>query len=99
MAVYNLTILIWFGYALIRCEPRKLAANPLQTQRWEDGLADVQQHPVPADSLIPMFESMVERAISRSANYDEPSSAEIEFPAPKAYSAASTGTCSKSSGQ
>jgi hypothetical protein len=95
MGVYNLIILIWFSYTLVRCEARKSAANPLQTQRWEEGLAEVQQHPVPADSLIPMFESMVERAINRSANNDEPSSPDIKFPAPKAYSAASTGTGSK----
>jgi hypothetical protein len=45
------------------------AVNHLQTQRWEQGLADLQQS-VPSDSLIPMFEGMVERAFSRSSNLE-----------------------------
>jgi len=32
-------------------------------------LADL-QHPMSSDSLIPMFEGMVERAFSRSSNLD-----------------------------
>ena len=48
---------------------RQAAVNHLQTQRWEQGLADL-QHPVPSDSLIPMFEGMVERAFSRSSNLE-----------------------------
>ena len=47
----------------------RAAANHLQTQRWEQDLADL-QHPVPSDSLIPMFEDMVERAFSRSSNLE-----------------------------
>ena len=95
MAFYNLSIVIWLAYTLAQGEARKLAANPLQTQRWERGLADI-QHPVPADSLIPMFESMVERAISRSANLEEelPGPA-VPTDAPKSYSAASSGSGSK----
>jgi hypothetical protein len=57
MAAYNLSIVIWIGYSLARREARQSAVNPLQTQRWEQGLADI-QHPVPSDALIPMFESM-----------------------------------------
>jgi hypothetical protein len=91
LAVYNLSIVIWIGYSLARTEARQAAANPLQTQRWEQGLADI-QHPVPSDSLIPMFESMVERAISRSSNLDE-ELPKRELPAqpPKSFSAASSG--------
>jgi hypothetical protein len=70
MGVYNLSIIIWITYCLIRSEARQTATIPLQTHRWERGLSDI-QHPVPSDSLIPMFESMVERAISRSSSLDE----------------------------
>jgi hypothetical protein len=70
MAAYNLSIIVWIGYSLARTEARQSAANPLQTQRWEQGLADI-QHPASSGSLIPMFESMVECAISRSSNLDE----------------------------
>lgn len=95
MAVYNLSIVIWIGYCgLARSEVRQSASNPLQTHRWEQGLADI-QHPVPSDSLIPMFESMVERAISRSSDLDELPRREPPVPAPKTFSAASSASGSK----
>ena len=76
MVTYLLAILVWLGYSLSRQGVREGAVNRLQTQRWEQGLADL-QHPVPSDSLIPMFEGMVERAFSRSSNLE---SAENQFP-------------------
>lgn len=81
---------VWCGYALSPNAKRESTVNRLQTQRWEQGLADL-QHPTPSDSLIPMFEGMVERAFSRSSNLEH---LEDHFalhrpaPAPKASSAA-----------
>lgn len=69
MAAYNVAICIWIGYSLSPKAVRDVATNHLQTQRWEQGLSDL-QHPVPSDSLIPMFEGMVERAFSRSSNLE-----------------------------
>jgi hypothetical protein len=46
---------------------RDASTNHLRTQRWEKGLADI-QHATSNDSLIPMFETMVERAFTRSSN-------------------------------
>jgi hypothetical protein len=69
MVTYVLGILIWLRYSLFRSEARANAVNRLQTDRWEQSLADLQQ-PVPTDSLIPMFEGMVERAFSRSSNME-----------------------------
>ncbi len=94
---YDVALMIWGGYSWARSELRQTASNPLQTQRWEEGLAKA-QHPVPADSLIPMFESMVERAITRSASSEELPPSELKFPAAKAFSAASGGTGSKARG-
>jgi hypothetical protein len=95
LAAYNLSIVIWIGYSLARTEARQSAANPLQTQRWEQGLADI-QHPASSGSLIPMFESMVERAISRSSNLDEDlPRGELPAQPPKSFSAASSGSGSK----
>ena len=71
MVTLILAILIWLGYSLSRKAVRVAAVNHLQTQRWEQGLADL-QHSVPSDSLIPMFEGMVERAFSRSSNLESP---------------------------
>lgn len=69
MATFLVAILIWLGYSLSPKGAQESAGNRLQTQRWEQGLADL-QHQVPPDSLIPMFEGMVERAFSRSSTLD-----------------------------
>jgi hypothetical protein len=69
MVTLILAILVWCGYSLSRKAVRVAAVNHLQTQRWEQGLADL-QNPVLSDSLIPMFEGMVERAFSRSSNLE-----------------------------
>jgi hypothetical protein len=69
MAAYIVAILVWSSYAISRTAVRVAAVNRLQTERWEQGLADLQQ-PVTSDSLIPMFENMVERAFSRSSNLE-----------------------------
>jgi hypothetical protein len=76
MSAYALAIFVWLGYSLSRNAVRVAAANRLQTERWEQGLADLQQ-PGSSDSLIPMFEGMVERAFSRSSNLE---SAEEDIP-------------------
>ncbi len=69
MSAYGLAIFVWLGYSLSRNAVRVAAVNRLRTERWEQGLADI-QHPVSSDSLIPMFEGMVERAFSRSSNLE-----------------------------
>ncbi len=75
MIAYNSAIVVWIGYALARNPVRATVANHFQTQRWEQSLADI-QHPVGSDSLIPMFESMVERAFSRSPDLGDVPQAE-----------------------
>ena len=65
MIAYNVTFLIWFGYMATKSPARDQAAPMLRPQRWEQSLNDL-QNPVAADSLIPMFESMVDRALSKT---------------------------------
>lgn len=65
MIAYNLSIMVWLGYMKRREEARESSANLLMSQRWDQSFMDL-QHPMPADSLIPMFENMVEEAISRA---------------------------------
>jgi hypothetical protein len=65
MTAYNLTLGVWVGYVAVKSADRDSALNLLQPQRWEQSLSDI-HHPVPADSLIPMFENMVDRALSRT---------------------------------
>jgi len=65
MTAYNTTLLIWLGYTLAKSPAREAASTLLRPQRWEQSLSDI-HHPLPADSLIPMFEGMVDRALSRT---------------------------------
>jgi hypothetical protein len=65
MGAYNAALLIWLGYTLAKSPARDAASTLLRPQRWEQSLSDI-QHPLPADSLIPMFEGMVDRALSRT---------------------------------
>jgi hypothetical protein len=82
MLSYNVSVLVWLAYSLSPAVARDASVNYLQTQRWEQGLADLQ----PAtsnDSLIPMFEGMVERAFSRSSSL-EAAEDDLPFPRPPA---------------
>jgi len=65
MAAYNLSLGVWLGYLIAPSPAREASNTLLRPQRWEQSLSDI-QHPVPADSLIPMFEGMVDRALSRT---------------------------------
>ncbi|MGC2402683.1 MAG: hypothetical protein WA510_23025 [Acidobacteriaceae bacterium] len=65
MAAYNGALLIWLGYSLAKSPAREAGSMLLRPQRWEQSLSSI-QHPVAEDSLIPMFEGMVDRALSRT---------------------------------
>lgn len=65
MVAYNASLLVWLGYVAVKRPARDGSTSLLQPQRWEQSLTDI-HHPLPADSLIPMFESMVDRALSRT---------------------------------
>jgi hypothetical protein len=65
MGAYNAALFIWLGYTLAKSPARDAVSTLLRPQRWEQSLSDI-QHPLPADSLIPMFEGMVDRALSRT---------------------------------
>jgi hypothetical protein len=62
---YDVSIVIWFIYAFVKSPAREANTNLLRPQRWDQSLSDI-QHPAAADSLIPMFEGMVDRAFSRA---------------------------------
>lgn len=65
MAAYNCSLGLWVGYVAVKRPARDSSRSLLQPQRWEQSLSDI-HHPLPADSLIPMFEGMVDRALSRT---------------------------------
>ncbi|MGB8063004.1 MAG: hypothetical protein WCF26_13995 [Candidatus Sulfotelmatobacter sp.] len=83
MGAYNSSLLLWLGYVYVKRPARDASFSLLQPQRWEQSLSDI-HHPVPADSLIPMFEGMVDRALSRSQQQSTVASLE---PASKAKAA------------
>jgi hypothetical protein len=62
---YSLAIMIWLGYSALRSSPRGESCNLLTSQRWNQSLAEI-QNPAAGDSLIPMFEGMVDRAFLRT---------------------------------
>ena len=65
MGAWNLAVLLWLGYALWS---RKETTVPvLVPQRWDEALNDLRPSSS-GESLIPMFEHMVDRALSRAQN-------------------------------
>ncbi len=61
--MYACTALVWFGYTFLKAPERQAQVTLLTSQRWEESLSALHS-PAPADSLIPMFEGMVDRAFS-----------------------------------
>jgi hypothetical protein len=86
MSAFNTALLIWLGYTLVKSPARESSFTLLRPQRWEQSLSDI-HNPLPGDSLIPMFEGMVDRALSRTQQAPTPAAAE-EAVAAKARAAA-----------
>lgn len=63
---YDLALAVWLTYCWIACPVTVAESTRVKTQRWDRGLTEI-QHPAPAESLIPMFEDMVARALARSS--------------------------------
>jgi hypothetical protein len=76
MWAYNFAIVAWIAYCFMTSPGRERSETLLKSHRWEQSLSDL-QHPAASDSLIPIFEGMVERAFSRSPKYSI--AAEDEF--------------------
>ncbi len=66
MVTYHLGMLVWLFYSVVN--RRREMVPVLVPQRWEQALADIQPVSSEADSLIPMFEHMVDEALSRTTN-------------------------------
>jgi len=71
MVAYNCSLFLWIGYMAVKRPARDNSRSLLRTKRWEQSLSDI-HHPLPADSLIPMFEGMVDRALSRTQDTPPP---------------------------
>jgi hypothetical protein len=63
MTAYEVSLLLWLVYPL--AQRFETAVPVLVPQRWDDALMEIQPHNE-AESLIPMFEHMVEQAFSKT---------------------------------
>jgi hypothetical protein len=63
MGAYNAGVVVWLSYSVLASREPMLAV--LVPQRWDNALMDLHPHSEP-ESLIPMFEHMVDRAFSRT---------------------------------
>ena len=64
MVCCNLGAIVWILYSILN--RREFAATVLVPQRWDSALMDLQQTHNEPESLIPMFEHMVDRAFSKT---------------------------------
>jgi hypothetical protein len=64
MSCFNLGAIVWIVYSVLN--RREFAATVLVPQRWDSALMDLQQTHNEPESLIPMFEHMVDRAFSKT---------------------------------
>jgi len=63
MEAYEVSLLLWLAYSLF--QERRARVPVLVPQRWDDALMEIQPHKE-SESLIPMFEHMVEQAFSKT---------------------------------
>jgi len=63
MTAYNAGMLLWMMYSLLNRRGEAVAV--LVPLRWDEALTDIQPHGE-SESLIPMFEHMVDRAFSKA---------------------------------
>ena len=68
MVAYELGMSIWLFYSLVN--RRRDMVPVLVPQRWDEALMDIQARPAEGDdSLIPMFEHMVDQALSKTSSH------------------------------
>jgi hypothetical protein len=63
LSVFNVCVALWLAYVVLN--RRETRVPILVPQRWDEALMDVQPHEQ-TESLIPMFEHMVDRAFSKT---------------------------------
>ena len=64
---YCVSVLLWLAF-LYHSEDAKPVIDPQpQTWRWDHSLGEL-THPVPAEALMPMFDSIVDRALSKTTD-------------------------------
>lgn len=67
MTSYDIAVLVWLGYFALPIKEQKRSDVLLQPQRWDLSLGEL-RHPVSPESLLPMFDAMVDRAFSKAGS-------------------------------
>jgi hypothetical protein len=65
MSAYDFAALVWLGYFTLPVMEQRRAEVLLQPQRWDLSLDEL-SHPLAPESLMPMFDAMVDRAFSKA---------------------------------
>jgi hypothetical protein len=65
MGAYDAAVVTWLVYAIAPAAKQEPTAVLLQPQRWDLSLGEL-THPVAPESLMPMFDAMVDRAFSKA---------------------------------
>ncbi|MGE5207345.1 MAG: hypothetical protein ACM3PW_17175 [Chlamydiota bacterium] len=71
MIAYNISVVVWLCYFALPAAEQRRSATLLQPQRWDLSLGEL-AHPVAPESLMPMFDAMVDRALSKAGASSEP---------------------------
>ncbi|HKW26386.1 MAG TPA: hypothetical protein VJN48_11420 [Terriglobales bacterium] len=71
MGAYDTAIGIWLAYVIAPTPKLASVAVLLQPQRWDLSLGEL-THPVAPESLLPMFDAMVDRAFSKAGAASKP---------------------------
>jgi len=70
MVAYNMSIAVWLFYLMRENPARRRTEALLKPVRWNESLVDA-LHPVTREAFLPMFEGIVDRALSRSVAVEE----------------------------
>lgn len=69
MASYDIAVILWLIYFALPVAEQRRSEMLLQPQRWDLSLGEL-AHPVAPESLMPMFDAMVDRAFSKASTGD-----------------------------
>ena len=65
MSSYDVAVLTWLCYFAVPAAEQRRSETLLQPQRWDVSLGEL-AHPVAPESLMPMFDAMVDQAFSKA---------------------------------
>lgn len=71
MLAYDISVVVWLCYFALPTAEQRRAEVLLQPQRWDLSLSEL-THPAAPESLLPMFDAMVDRALSKAGATAKP---------------------------